>query len=232
MLTTYTLGPIVALLPRRWRDCVFPSAPAQMARSAMLSGILEAASAVAGLVVWYSIFVTLAGHVAAHSAVAVPDQKGDRIGMFAYIWFWLNPVTWIAAYFIFEGGVRYLAALSSGEAYGSLPLWFAEFVWRHARKRQARPDPPLVADEVARGDASCDMKIASCRRKTDWKYPFAIRYSGAYFQVIASTDLGTGPRPYLYSLRRLPPGEIARGLKEYQPDDILTAIAPLEPIEK
>jgi hypothetical protein len=32
-----------------------------------------------------------------------------------------------------------------------------------------------------------------------------------------------GPRPYVYSLRRLPPGEIAGGLKDYTPEDVQQA---------
>jgi hypothetical protein len=229
VLATYILGPFAALLPRRWRKKVFPSAPAQMSRVAMLSGILEAVLAMAGLVLWYSIYVTLASDAIGRSTA---PGGSSRIGMFAYIWFWLNPITWFVSYFVFEGAVRYLAALTAGEACGSLPLCFADWVWRHARPRSAKLDPPLVADEMVPGDAAGDIKIASCRAKPDWQYPFTIRYAGAYFQVFASVHLGAGPRPHVYSLRRLRPGEVARGLKEYKPDDILTTVAPLEPVEK
>lgn len=232
MLTTYILGPFAALLPRRWRSRIFPSAPERLARAAVLSGILETLLAIAGLVVWYSIYVTLASHAAARSTAAVPDAIAPRIGMFAYIWFWLNPVTWLVAYFVLEGVVRYLAALATGEVYGMLPLYVVDSAWRRVRQPALRAEPPLVADEILPGGSACDLKIASCRSKADWQYPFTIRYAGSYFQVIAGVDLGVGPRPHVYSLRRLPPGEIARGLKEYQPDDILSSIAPLERIEK
>ena len=224
MLATYILGPFAALLPRRWRKRVFPSTPEQLARAAILSGILETALAIAGLVVWYSIYVTLASRVAAHSTAAVPDAAAPRIGMFAYIWFWLNPVTWLVAYFVLEGVVRYLAALATGEVYGTLPLCVVDLVWCHLRRPAPRHEPPLVADEILPGGSACDIKIASCRSKPDWRYPFTIRYAGGYFQVIAGVDLGVGPRPHVYSLRRLPPGEVARGLKEYQPDDILSVV--------
>ncbi len=224
MFSAYILGPFAALLPRRWRGRIFPSAPEQLARTAILSGILETVLALAGLVVWYSIYVTLASHVAAHSTAPVPDAAAPRIGMFAYIWFWLNPITWLVAYFVLEGVVRYLAALATGEVYGMLAFYVVDSAWRHLRQPARRPEPPLVADELTRGDAACDLKIASCRSKPDWKYPFAIRYAGSYFQVIAGVDLGVGPRPHVYSLRRLPPGEVARGLKEYQPDDILNRV--------
>jgi hypothetical protein len=46
--------------------------------------------------------------------------------------------------------------------------------------------------------------------------------------VIGENYIGRGPRPYVYSLRRLPMGEIARGLKEYDPRDVLTPVFRVE----
>ena len=55
------------------------------------------------------------------------------------------------------------------------------------------------------------MRIYSCRRRSEWRYPFTIRYGGAYFQVIDEKFIDAGPRPYAYSLRRLPPGKSREG---------------------
>lgn len=232
MLSTYILGPFLTMLPRRWRTRVLASASVHASRAAIVSGIMEVVVAIVGLIAWYSIYVTLLANAAAHSPAAIPNQTANRIGMFAYIWFWLNPITWVVAYFVFEGVVRFLAALVTGETCGILPLWMVERVWRFFKQRNAPPPLPLVADEITPGDATCDIKISSCRPKSAWEHPFTIHYAGAYFQVVASANLGAGPRPHVYSLRRLRPGEIAGGLKEYDPADILTSIAPLEPIEK
>ncbi|HTS13838.1 MAG TPA: hypothetical protein VMH00_17085 [Candidatus Limnocylindrales bacterium] len=147
---------------------------------------------------------------------------------------WTSPsrlTTGIAAYLCVEGVVRFYAALSPGEALGTFPLIALADLTRIARNARSRPQIPLVRDEITAGDATCDLKIGSCRARQDWKYPFTLRYAGAYFQVVGYIDLGAGPRPYVYSLRRLPPGEIAGGLKDYTPDDILTAIQPLQRIE-
>lgn len=230
-ITTYVFGPIFTLLPRPWREKLFRTTPNRLARVTTLSGLLEAVLALLGLVVWYSIYVTLAGRAISHSS---PGASGasERIGLFAYIWFWLNPITWVVAYFGFEGVTRSLAALSTGECYGTLPLFLLERLMRRVAHRRPTPLLPLVSDEITTGDATCDMKIASCRAKTEWKYPFTIRYGGGYFQVIADLDLGAGPRPYIYSLRRLPPGEIARGLKEYNPADVLILPQRVEKIER
>lgn len=226
---TYILGPIFTLLPRPWREKVFRTTPNRLARAATLSGILEALIGLVVLVLWYSIYVTLA-----RGAISNAPGAGatERMGLFAYIWFWLNPITWVIAYFGLEGIIRSLAALSSGECYGTVPLFLVERFTRQVARRRPTPTLPLVSDEITNGDATCDIKIASCREKTNWKYPFTIRYAEAYFQVVGEIHLGAGPRPYLYSLRRLPPGEIARGLKEYHPTDVLSAPSRIEKIER
>jgi hypothetical protein len=228
---TYILGPLLTLLPRPWREKVFRTTPNRLARAALLSGLIEFVFALVGLVVWYSIFVSLARDAISHSSAGVGAP--ERLGLFAYIWFWFNPITWLVAYFILEGIARSTAALSTGESYGTLPLFLLERVYRlAARPGRTTASLPLVSDEITTGDANCDMKIASCRAKTEWKYPFTIRYSGAYFQVIASVNLGAGPRPFVYSMRRLPPGEIARGLKEYHPADVLSIPQCLARVER
>ncbi len=231
MFATYILGPVVTLLPRRWREKIFPSTPSRVARAATISGILESVVTLVGLVTWYSIYIADATETISRSAAGAPESP-ERIGLFGYVWFWLNPITWVIAYFGLEGVMRSAAALVAGEAYGTLPLCVADYLWRRVKRGRARPELPLIADEISPGDGTCDMKIASCRNKLDWKYPFTIRFAGAHFQVIACINLGAGPRAYVYSLRRLPPGEIARGLKEYRTEDILTARQPLEPVEK
>jgi hypothetical protein len=192
---TFLLGPILSLLPSRWRDQHLWQLHIRWSRAALLSGLIEAL-------------------VFARRAWTSPSRV----------------TTSLAAYFAAEGIVRFYAAISSEEALGSFPLIAAADIWRIAKSR-ARPALPLVSDEVGRGDEMCDLKIASCREKSDWKYPYTIRYAGAYFQIIGHTDITTGPRPYVYQLRRLPHGEIAGGLKDYDPEDIAVKPQPLKPIE-
>jgi hypothetical protein len=217
---TYILGPILTLLPERWRAKVLSVAPVRAARAAIISGIAEGLFAIGTLIVWYSIYVALAANAITRSSL--PGGDNPRIGIFGLIWFWSNPITWLVVYFILEGATRYLAALTTGEVFGTFPLYAVEYAVRRIKQNRAQPELPLVTDEVLPGGATCDMKIASCRAKAEWQYPFTIRYGGAYFQVVASLRLGAGPRPHVYSLRRLPPGEVAGGLKEYHPEDVLT----------
>lgn len=223
LFSTYILGPILALLPQRWRAKVFGVAPVHAARAAVISGIAEGLVAIGALIVWYSIYVTLAADAISRSSL--PGRDNPRIGVFGLLWFWSNPVTWLVAYFIVEGATRYLAALTTGEVFGTFPLCAVEYAARRIKQSRAQPELPLVADEILPGGGTYDMKIASCRAKPEWQYPFTIRYEGGYFQVVASVDLGAGPRPHVYSLRTLPFGEVAGGLKEYHPEDVL-ALAP------
>lgn len=218
MFETFIFGPVIALLPRRWReDLIAARGNVSLVPGAIISGVVEAILGLAALIVWYSIFVTMTAHAVAASSA--PGAGNSRLGMYAYVLFWLNPITWVMAYFGVEGTVRALCALSTDQVYGVLPLFLIERSIRALRP--ANTELALIADEVLPGGATCDMKIASCRARAEWTYPFTIRHGGAFFQVVASTRLGAGVRPYIYSLRRLPPGEVARGLKDYDPQDIL-----------
>lgn len=218
MFETFILGPVIALLPRRWReDLVATRGNVSLVPGAIISGVAEAILGLAALIAWYSIFVTMAAQAVATSSG--PGAGNSRIGMYAYVLFWLNPITWVVAYFGLEGTIRAVCAISTDQVYGVLPLVLIERIVRALKP--AKQEPPLVADEVLPGGSGCDMKIACCRSRSEWAYPFTIRYGGAFFQVVASTRLGAGVRPYIYSLRRLPPGEVARGLKDYDPEDIL-----------
>ena len=218
MFSTYIFGAVVALLPRPWRESWLRSrGNVSLVPGAILSGIGEAVLSLGALIVWYSVFVTMAAQAAATSSA--PGAGNSRLGMYVYVLFWLNPITWIVAYFGVEGAVRSVCAISTGEVYGMLPLVLIERGIRAVKP--AKIELALVSDEILPGGVGCDMKIACCLARAEWTYPFTIRYGGTFFQVVASERLGGGLRPFVYSLRQLPAGEVARGLKDYDPEDIL-----------
>ncbi|MGH9735361.1 MAG: hypothetical protein ACRD8A_12320 [Candidatus Acidiferrales bacterium] len=172
---------------------------------------------------WYWRFFTILGQKYAHQVLSMKYTliaPSDRLGAAGFVVLATTPVTWLILYFVAEGLFRIFVAMGTGEACGLLPLVIIDYVCRplfRPTKRQL----PLVSDEViAQGDH--DLTISSCRRKPEWKHPYAIRYHRAFFRVVGQKTQTFGPRPYVYTLRRLGPGEVASGLRDYDPRDILS----------
>jgi hypothetical protein len=230
----YILGPVYASLPKRWRYVDHHSSARFMARCAIVSGVIESIAALLVLRFWYMKFFGLLGSAYAHAALDSADENPitkiapEVVGGAGFLVFAASPLTWLILYFAVEGILRLAAAVVTGEVCGILPLCAVDFAHHLATRGRSKEELPLVRDEVLPGDAACDLKIASCRKRPDWKYPFTIRYERAFFQVVAEHFANAGPRPYIYSLRRLPPGEVARGLREYHPDDVLVPVARVE----
>ena len=230
--TTYLLGPFYALLPRPWRAVVYRGSQQLLARAAFISGILECLVSAFAITVWYLAFFNMLGDGSLHSvlpAIQGSSFSWEIVAQAGFSRFLVHPITWIILYLGFEGAVRTLTALASNETMGTLPLWALERIYRAIKAGRRLSQIPLVPDEIT-GGRSFDLQIASCRPRRDWKYPFTIRYGGAYFQVIAEKFISAGPRPHIYSFQRLPAGEIASGLQEYDPKDVLTPEERIQPI--
>jgi hypothetical protein len=58
-MLTYVLGPILALLPKRWRKSLFSALPVAWRPATVLSGFAEAAVALIALMYWYSYYMTM-----------------------------------------------------------------------------------------------------------------------------------------------------------------------------
>jgi hypothetical protein len=228
---TYLFGPILAFLPLRWRKDHLSRVQIRWGTATFFSGLLETVVFFPVLIWWYSYFVTSYGQVLSQSP-AQGEVPPGREGLVGLAGFAMNPVTWVVFYIGFEGLVRAAGAMVGGEARGTLFLAVPYYLYEKAARRAAKPELPLVRDEITPGDSTCDIRIASSRAREEWKYPFTIRYGGGYFQVVSMKKLAAGPRPYMYSLRRLPAGEIARGMKEYDPaDGLVAAMERLQPVE-
>ena len=228
---TYTLGPVLAFLPKRWRKQHLAWLPVKWGPAGFFSGALEVVGFLPLLIWWYSYFVAAMAQALAQSPAAgnIPEGREGLVGVAGFA---MNPITWVVCYVGIEGLARVLTSMGGGEAGGTLFLAAPYFLYRKATERAAKPELPLVRDEVTPGKDRDEIQIAACRVKEDWKYPFTIRYGGGYFQVMGVRDIKVGPRPVLYTLRRLPPGEVARGLAEYDPSDALVVRERIQPIEQ
>jgi hypothetical protein len=225
-LVKQLLGPFLALLPRRWRAAAVGHTPINWPRAAFLSGMLEAFGCLLGLIGWYLFAmqknVDAQMDVTLKATNSVPGEgSAYAMGFAAFVLFAIHPLTWLLAYFSVEGVLRAFAAALNEEVTGTLTLvlvdWLAARVQRAAYERRF----PRVPDLVTRGDGKqpWDLQVASSRRKPHWKYPLTICFGGEFFQVIGETssEAAVG-RPHAYLLRRLPPGEVLRGLEHYSPE--------------
>jgi hypothetical protein len=222
------LRPFYAALPRRWRERITGESDDLLVRASLASGILEFLISLALLRGWYMAFFNMLSSRYVHyffttknSFVIAPEFVGGA----GFIVFMTSPLTWFIVYFAGEGLFRTVAAVG-GSVSGSLPLVTLDYLFRNLAGRPAE-ELPLVRDEVVKGDKRCDLKVLSCRRKPEWKHPYTVRYGGTFYQVIGESK-HHGPRPFVYRLRLLPPGEPARGLRDYDPDQVLTPMYQVE----
>ncbi len=227
---TYLLGPILAFLPQRLRNRWWPNSPIEWKSATVISGVAEAILSLVAFGFWYfQYFLFLAQkYVAARDAAPDTFRYGwemvRQAGLFAFA---LHPLTWVIIFFACEGVVRSLAALTEQNSCGTFPLAALDYLYCLVARPRPAEELPLVRDEMTPGKGKFDLQISTCRQRPGWEYPFTIRYGGSYFQVIGESRIAAGPRPYLYQLRRLPPGEIAGGVRDYDPDDILSGVRPL-----
>jgi hypothetical protein len=244
-MLSYTLGPFLAFLPKRWRESLSFHASVEWRPAVLLSGILECIFALIALVYWYSYSVT---HWAA-DAVFSAIQKGAEIdpraiGFAGLAVIWLHPLTWIIAYCGVEGIVRLCAAFTD-TTLGSLPLFLADKIYlqfvrggnalsagadnfsqshlasgmRAVRERVLMATVPLVPDELHFATRGSDeiLEIRSCRAKPDWTPPRVVHHEDRYYQLEANSR-GSAPRPFIYVLRRLSAGVPGRTVLIYAPE--------------
>jgi len=245
IMLSYTLGPFLAFLPKRWRESLPFHASVEWRPAVLLSGIMECVIALVALVYWYSYSVT---HWAA-DAVFSAIQKGaeidpNAIGFAGIAVMFLHPLTWLIAYFGFEGVVRLCAAFTD-TTLGVLPLFLADKAYlqlvrcgnpfaigtnnfsqshlasglRAVRERALMAALPLVPDELCLTQDGSDevLQIRSCRVKPDWTPPRVVRHEDRYYQLEACSR-GSAPRPFIYVLRKLPAGAPGRTVLIYSPE--------------
>jgi len=241
------LGIILTVLPRRWSRQFASEQAIPWERAATLSGLLESLMALFALITWYA-------HSAAHWAGNALDSAlrngpeaqvpGQAIGFSALVLWCLHPLTWLIAYFVAEGAVRFLAAISTEQV---LPLWSLHIVdWIYGkltqRPREGNPlhtltakeqlkamvtatrlaaltaGSPEVADELIETHDGTDaiLEIRASRPKADWGPPRVVRIATAYYRL-ESASQGERPRPFIFRLRRLPAGVPGRNVLMYDP---------------
>jgi hypothetical protein len=243
-MLSYTLGPFLALLPKRWRESLPIIALLDWRPAMILSGLLESAVALDAWVYWYSYSVTHWADDAVRSAIEHGAKiDPNTVGFAALAVMGLHPLTWLIAYFGLEGMVRLCAALTD-TSLGVLPLFLADWAYlrfirradpqtkeargrfkshlasgiRAVREKALTSTLPSVPDELQTTRTGSDevLEIRACRAKADWTPPRVVRYEDRYYQLEMCSE-GSSPRPFTYTLRRLSAGVPGRTVLIYSP---------------
>lgn len=125
-MLTYLLGPILALLPIRWRHLLPVGSAVEWRRAMVLSGFGESVVALFALVYWYSYYMSLMmdhGLDAAITGKMGPGVTDVQIGSTAMVIWAMHPLTWLIAYAGFEGSVCLVGAAFTETNLGILPLF-------------------------------------------------------------------------------------------------------------
>lgn len=241
-MKTILLGPILSLLPRRWREAHPLFSTIHWPMAAAISGITEFFLALLAYVYRYSYSVTHWARDAVYAAInAGADIPPTAHGFAGLALMFLYPFTWVIALCAVEGVVRFLGGAFADEALGSVPLFLAEKVWVRFTSRGHSEHPgdeqgswssflPSIQRQVSylwqrelpdEVEHSTDetgekMTIRASHPKSGWEPPRVICCDGAYYRLEATSE-GRGARPFVYVLRRLPAGLPGRSVIKYSP---------------
>ena len=240
-LWTYVLGPVLALLPKRWRDALGPG-EVQWARAAALSGLLEGAGGIIALLHWYLYGIGKMIEAGTDSALhgdLGPGVTDQQVGGASYVVLMTHPTTWALAFFVAEGAVRLCAAAFSDSVVATLPLAMVDWAAGIFRPREERATEALrrnagsfagaikekvmsakasgVEDELNYRKNGADeiLEIRASRKKEEWVAPKVVRVDETYYRL-HETGVSGGTRPFWYRLKRLPAGVPGRNVILYR----------------
>jgi hypothetical protein len=177
-------GPLLSLLPERWRGNRLGQRMGDWQLSAELSGVFELSLALELFWGWF----------------------GERLHHPVFLW--------LALYLAVDGPWRALSAHTAGQAPGTLLLAVLEEAaqaWFRSRGWRGAPLLDVVTLDEARAD--WQLRIESCRDKRDWEPGRIVRWEQTsqggnvqrYFRLESAIHTA-GLRPFVYLLRSLPAG--------------------------
>jgi hypothetical protein len=226
---SFLAGIFLSLLPERYRKWWEPASTADFLRASFVSGLVQGLGCFVLFILRYLIFfqqrvAEMGGQVIEAGADEALASRGVQMGMgvVSTLEYVFQPLTLLLIYFALEGAVRLAGAAFTGQVLPSLPLHVT--VWAQERLEQRRAEralgPPVV-DTVERGDRQqYDLRIASCRPKTNWDRLMTVAYEEQFYEVVKE-EQGPQPRPHIYLLKKIPEGKVIRGLHHYRPDETL-----------
>lgn len=247
-MLTFFLLPILALLPKRWRNSLVADSSVNWRVATMLSGFGESLAALIAMMYWYSYSVTHWAEDAVYAAIRAGARIDPNTIGFAGLALWaMHPLTWVIAFAGVEGMVRLLGTFT--ETYmGIFPLFVLEKIIRKVSGR-SEPDASKaagfsqghfssyvgaikekamvsklaqVADELCYTRSGTEelLEVRACRRKVDWTPPRTVRFKDTFYRLEGCSE-GGAPRPFRYHLRRLTAGVMGRTVLVYSLEEPL-----------
>lgn len=218
-----------SFLPRYYRQRWIGPVSPDLGRGALFTGIIQLLLCFALLIIGYFRWLADIGtlfaqnYIRSGGAPMSGEMYSAGVGVTAYVSYLLRPTTILLMYFAVEGAARLTAAVVTGETIPTLPLVLAALIQKRvARRRLENYWGALVPDVVDTAPQGYDLLIRSCRPK-DWGSLVTLSYGGQLY-IVAAMDTGPAPRRFLYLLKKLPRGTVARGLREYDPAEVVASV--------
>jgi hypothetical protein len=248
---TYILGPLLALLPSRWRASLPAALYVDWQKAGIVSGFAEIAAATFAMMQWYSYSMMRWVDNAVAAAVdgkLGPEVTTHQIAGAAYAVWMTHPVTWVIAYFGVEGTVRLVSAAFTDSVFGTLPLALVDKVIATIFGHR-RPGVPSNGDKPSGGFASPvsairDKVMTATLPQVPDELSFLENSAGKFLEIRAcrakedwippkivhyensyyrleAHSRGPAPRPFIYVLLKLSAGVPSRSVLQYQPAGIV-----------
>ncbi len=225
----FLISILVSFLPPPWRRWWRHDESEELAFAAFISGILQMLTFFVLHLVHLFYFFEFGMQRAAREAlmagqdIDMPMERfGMSLGLMGWIEYMLHPVSLLLTYFLIEGSLRMIAGLAAKQAVATLPLHLLAMLQRGVARHSAeRALGSKIVDRVETGDGpEFDLRIHTCRLRENWDRLMTISYRDNLYEIAEQTE-GAPPHRFIYTLRKMPPGKVVRGMHHYRPDEIV-----------
>ena len=210
-------GIFYSFLPKRYWQSWRPSSTVDFARSGTVSGLLESLACLYFLFSGYLHFLVIRTR---QLRAASDSNEGTQLYLLVVLTleYVVHPATLLLLFLAGEGALRAWSSFFTDEVIPSFPIRFYAFVQDRlaASKKQAEFGPELPdLFERSTGETR-ELRISAQKPKEGWRASIAVAVEGEFYQI-ARVETTEGPRPFIYRLRKLQPGQIIRGSYSYVP---------------
>jgi hypothetical protein len=179
---------------------------------AKITGLLQALSFIALLVLSYAAFLRQRAHRfgAALERTSLTVQSGALL-IFT-LDFLIHPSSLLLLYLALEGFVRFLGGLVFAEIIPSLPVTLSFKLMDYLHNKPQ----PVIQDQFEYLQDGEHILISSALPKSGWNASITIDIDGQWYEI-EKEEIGNPPLAHAYLLRPASPGKVLRGYERYEP---------------